>query len=51
MHVTGIASGVGAALTGLIIADILYHWRGASRLAGQGSKFGIGESRLLAGRG
>lgn len=49
-HVTGGWALAGAAVTGLVIADILYHWRGSSRLAGQGTRFTLGESRLLAGR-
>ena len=51
MHVTGGWTAVGAVITGLIIADILYRWRASSRLTGQGTKFLGGESKLLAGRG
>lgn len=51
MHVTGLAAAVGAVITGLIIADVLFHWRGASSLVSTGGKFATNESRLLAGRG
>lgn len=51
MHVTGAWAAVGAVITGLIIADILFNWRGANRLLGTSTKFGSQESRLLAGRG
>jgi hypothetical protein len=51
MHVTGGWAAVGAVITGLIIADVLYHWQGANALFKTGSKFGGTESRLLAGRG
>jgi hypothetical protein len=51
VHVTGVASAVGAVITGLIIADILYHWRGANALASTGGKVATRESGLLAGRG
>lgn len=51
MNVTGLWSAAGAIITGLIIADVLYHWQGANALFKTGSKFGGTESRLLAGRG
>lgn len=51
MHVTSVGAAVGAVITGLIVADVLYHWRGANALASTGSKFGVRESQLLAGRG
>lgn len=51
MHVTGFASAVGAVITGLIIADILYHWKGANALATTGGRVARQESSLLAGRG
>lgn len=50
MHVTGIASAVGAVITGLIVADVLYHWRGANALAKTGGSVATQESSLLAGR-
>ena len=50
MHVTGVWGAVGAVITGLIIADVLYHWRGARALGNTASTFGQNESRLLAGR-
>jgi hypothetical protein len=51
MHVTGIWAAVGAGITGLIIADILFHWRGANALAKTGGGVVTRESSLLAGRG
>ena len=51
MHVTGFWGALGAVITGLIAADILYHWRGSSKLLGTSTKFGTAESKLLAGRG
>ena len=50
MHVTGFWAAIGAGITGLIVADVLYHWQGANALLGTGSKFGFKESSLLAGR-
>lgn len=49
-HVTGGWALAGAAVTGLVIADVLFHWRGSSALLGKGTRFSLGESRLLAGR-
>jgi hypothetical protein len=51
MHVTGFASAIGAILTGLIAADVLYHWQGANALAKTGGNVAVKESGLLAGRG
>lgn len=51
MHATGIGAAVLAVISGLIVADILFHWQGANALLGTGSKFASNESRLLAGRG
>lgn len=51
MHVTGGWAAVGAVITGLIIADILYHWQGANALATTGGGVIKTESGLLAGRG
>lgn len=49
-HVTGGWAAVGAVITGLVVADVLYHWRGSSALLGKGTSFSLNESRLLAGR-
>lgn len=51
MHVTGFWSAAGAVITGLIIADILFHWKGANALATTGGGVVKKESSLLAGRG
>lgn len=51
MHVTGGWAAVGAVITGLIIADILYRWKGANALLSTGGKVATRESGLLAGRG
>lgn len=51
MHVTGVWTAIGAVLTGLVIADVLLHWRGANALATTGGKVVGQESQLLAGRG
>ena len=51
MHVTGFWAAIGAGITGLIVADILYHWKGANALASTGGKVAGRESSLLAGRG
>lgn len=50
MHVTSGWAAVGAAITGLIIADILYHWQGSAALARIGGRTATNESSLLAGR-
>ena len=51
MHVTGAWAAVGAVITGLIIADILYHWQGANALTSTSGYVAFKESKLLAGRG
>jgi hypothetical protein len=50
VHVTGAWAAVGAVITGLIIADILYHWQGANALLRTGGGVATQESSLLAGR-
>lgn len=50
MHVTGVWTAVGAAITGLILADVLFNWRGSNALLGTGSRATVRESRILAGR-
>jgi hypothetical protein len=49
--VTGFWTAIGAGITGLVIADVLFNWRGANALFRTGASFGGTESRLLAGRG
>lgn len=51
MHVTGGWALAGAIVTGLIIGDVLFNWRGSNKLLATGGGVAVKESRLLAGRG
>lgn len=49
-HVSGFWTATGAVITGLILADVLRNWKGSSKLFGQGTRFTLGESKILSGR-
>jgi hypothetical protein len=51
MFGTGLGGIALAVVTGLMLADILYHWQGSNALLGTSGRVVTRESGLLAGRG